>query len=520
MGCTSSHAAKDIAAQPVLRAPAPREAFQVEEGPAGKFAVSRGSKRSAPKPDAGAISRAQLIESKRGEIRDAYRHANDKVGQGAFGSVSRASHRTTGVVRAVKKIGVKDVVAFRQETVHLKAMDHPNIIRLYETYEDKKSVYLVLEFCGGGDLFDRIRVAGHLGECDSAMVMQGVLRAVHYMHGRDIVHRDLKPENFMLVHNGAIRDNVVKLIDFGTAKACQPTATLSSKVGTSFYMAPQVLRHKYGRECDLWSAGVVLFVMLSGTVPFPGNTDNQVFEKVREGRYSFAARVWKRVTAEAQSFVRKLICFSPRTRLTAEEALAHSWLTTSPMTSRPASFDEEDVQHICTYSSQSFLKKSALQFIAGQLEDTQLKGLREQFMSLDSDHDGTLTVAELSSGMKQAGIERSTSSVNRLVSSVDANGNGTIDYTEFLAAALAKDTYLDKDLCTLAFNAFDRDGDGLISQSELVIAFRDQDKQSLMRGIRDVMQEVDLDGDGSISFEEFMQMMQQSGQQRGAFGGA
>lgn len=456
---------------------------------------------------ADSITRAQFILEKPGDIASSYELALEKLGEGASAVVLRGIHKATGVVRAAKKIlkaGVQDLVSFRQEVAIMKIMDHPNIIRLFETFEDQSHVYLVMECCQGGELFDRIVQAKYLSEPDTAVVMQDVLRAVHYMHGQDITHRDLKPENFLLFTKGPTHDNVLKLIDFGTARTCTPKQTLFTKVGTSYYIAPQVLLRRYGRECDIWSAGAIMYTLLSGKPPFAGKNDHDVLMKVRTGRYTLEGPVWQGISKAAKDLIRMLLNMVPRARFTAKQALDHAWIKKAAPRTDVVSLGEHDVDKLGRFKCANRLKKAALQIIAGQLCEPQLKRLRDQFMLLDIDSRGMITVDELSAGLERAGIKRSRSDVQRIVASVDTDGTGVIHYTAFLAAALDSGSYLDKDLCKIAFNVFDLDGDGLISGAELC---RVLDSGSCQLESEVLLQKIDRNGDGMIDFGEFMEMM-------------
>lgn len=221
------------------------------------------------------INRSQFIPSKSGNIRDSYTMNLKKLGEGTYGCVSTSVHQESGAKRAVKamsKGNPKHVQRFRQEIGILKSMDHPNIIKLFETFEDRARIYLVMELCDGGELFDRIIQAGHFTEQNAAVVMQQMLSAVFYMHRNLVCHRDLKPENFLFASKGPIDKSVLKLIDFGLSTRFKQGGgpSLCTKAGTPYYVAPQVLQGKYDLACDIWSCGVIMFTMMTGYPPFYG----------------------------------------------------------------------------------------------------------------------------------------------------------------------------------------------------------------------------------------------------------
>merc|ERR1719334_1449185 len=152
-------------------------------------------------------------------------------------------------------------------------MDHPNIIKLFETFEDHRNIYLVMELCSGGELFDRIIATGHFSEKEAAVLMQQIIRAVYYMHENSICHRDLKPENFLFMTKDPIESNYLKIIDFGLSCKFSPDKVMETKAGTPYYVAPQVLSGKYDHQSDIWSCGVIMYVLLCGYPPFFGDTD-------------------------------------------------------------------------------------------------------------------------------------------------------------------------------------------------------------------------------------------------------
>merc|ERR1719460_1151030 len=233
-----------------------------------------------------------------------------KLGEGSYGSVCKAKNKLSNAERAVKTISkaqMKNISRFKQEIAIMKLMDHPNIIKLYESFEDHRNIYLVMELCSGGELFDRIIDAGHFTEVQAAIVMQQIFRAMYYMHENSICHRDLKPENFLFQTKDPIEKNYLKIIDFGLSCKFEPNQILTTKAGTPYYVAPQVLAGKYDQASDLWSCGVIMFVLLCGYPPFYGESDADVLAKVRLGNFSFNSKDWKNVTDDAKDLIRWLL---------------------------------------------------------------------------------------------------------------------------------------------------------------------------------------------------------------------
>jgi calcium-dependent protein kinase len=448
-------------------------------------------------------------------VEDIYELETDKIGQGTFGIVRRAKHRMTGIAKAVKvieKSKVKDPRQLKREVANMRQLDHPHIVRLYETFEDATTVQLVLELCGGGELFHAITKVKRFPERETAIIMDQMLRAVHYMHTLHICHRDLKPENFLFMTTQPIEDNVLKLIDFGLSCRCKPPEVLREVVGTASYVAPQVLMRNYDKQCDLWSCGIIMYIMLCGHPPFRGKNQAELLLKVRDGSFVFDAKVWRTVTRGAKNLITMLLKRDPEERHTAERALTDPWLlAAAPKNSallREAPLRDVLVQELRSFSAENRLKKAALHVISRQLSDEHTRELQDIFRALDADNDGMLSLHDLKEGLALWGVPEDIPDLELIMDGLDLDGTGYVDYTEFLAAAVDKERFLNKDICMCAFNIFDSDGDGKITNGDLRKVL---DKGSFARdvaGRRDALvKDVARNGHGTIDFEDFMAML-------------
>merc|ERR1719414_567387 len=296
----------------------------------------------------------------------------------------------------------------------------------------------------------------------------------------------------------------------------QPNQVLTTKAGTPYYVAPQVLAGKYDQLSDLWSIGVIMYVMLCGYPPFFGETDAEVLSKVRLGNFSFNAADWKNISEDAKNLIRFLLKMNPRDRYTAEQALNHEWIKNKAPKAANVSLQTNFVDNLRNFRSQNKLKKAALHVIAGQLDEDQIKALRETFQGLDSNGDGLLTSAEMKEGLQNAGLKDVPMDLQAILEDVDSDGSGVIDYTEFLAATLDKRLYLQEDVCWSAFRIFDRNGDGKISRQELEQVLGNEEVETVVEAntLADLMKQVDGDGDGMIDFAEFMAMMRGEGNKK------
>jgi calcium-dependent protein kinase len=253
----------------------------------------------------------------------------EMLGQGSYGSVSKGVHKLTKKTRAVKiidKTRVQNIEIVKREVSIMKDLDHPSIIRLFETFEDHDNVYLVMELCTGGELFDRVVELGHLTEVQAASVLKQILGVVSYLHENKIIHRDIKPENFLFLHNQPVEKGLLKLINFAMCCPCEDGQTLSDMAGTPYYVSPQVLQGRYDKACDLWSCGVIMYILLCGFPPFHGETDTEVLAKVRQGNFTLNSVEWKNISKNAKDLVGKLLEMNPKKRYTADQGLNHAWM--------------------------------------------------------------------------------------------------------------------------------------------------------------------------------------------------
>ena len=285
--------------------------------------------------EGGLVKKSSMILKNERPIRDFYKiDKKNLLGDGSFGSVRRVLHKKTGVVRACKMIDKSKISSperLDQEIEILTKLDHPNVLKLYEYFEDKKYVYLITELCKGGELFELAIDDELITEGEASLIFRQILLAINYCHKMNIVHRDLKPENF-LIEEKAKKDGgypQLKIIDFGLSKIMKQHNTgslekMNSIVGTMYYMSPEVLAGSYDKSCDIWSAGCILYVLLCGYPPFNGEDDKEILKNVLKGEFKFFDKPWANISKECKDLIKKMIT-KPEKRLTAQECLDHKW---------------------------------------------------------------------------------------------------------------------------------------------------------------------------------------------------
>jgi len=242
----------------------------------------------------------------------------------------------------------------------------------------------------------------------------------------------LKPANFVFMTKDPIEKNLLKMIDFGLSCSFSAGQVLKSKLGMPYYVAPQVLAGKYGQMSDMWSVGVIMYVMLCGYPPFYGETDADVLTKVRLGNFSFKASDWKNISEDAKNLICNLLKMNPRNRYTAEQTLNHEWIKSKAPQSKQLTLPANLVDELRGSCSHNKLKKAALAIIAQQLNEEKITQLRDTFMLLDANGDGKISKEELNDVLQSGDDNVAARSIVDLLAEVDQNSDGEIDFDEFM----------------------------------------------------------------------------------------
>ena len=432
------------------------------------------------------------------------------LGNGTFGEVRVVTHIETNIQRAVKIFRKSSFQSQKlQDQLYLeidilKSLDHPNVIRFIEYFEDEKKIYLILEKCSGGELYSQILKINSFSEELSACLMKQILSAVNYLHERKIVHRDLKPENVLFEHKNDFSS--IKIIDFGLALHTTEKR-LKEKVGSIFYVSPEVLSHNYTDKCDMWSCGVLAYVMLSGLPPFDGNSNSEIISKIKASEYNFLNPIWKIHSSESIDFIQKLLC-PENFRMTAEQALRHPWITNIEVPSPCKEIFMPVLQSLRQFHCNNKLKEAVYAYIVSQcvtLEDT--KQLKNVFLSIDKNGDGKISKEDLEVYYRKImGMEFPEEDVKEIMKAVDSDESGFIDYSEFIKACLGYKMANDVRLLKMAFKKFDLKGNGKFSLVEIKSILQDgtiHDEETW----NSVFSQIETNLDGSIDYHRFIKML-------------
>lgn len=451
------------------------------------------------------VKREFLIYSHGADIKNFYSFDKVTLGQGSFGFVKAATRledsRKTAI-KVIPKKKIKRLELLTREIEIMKQLSHPNIIQLYETFEDQQYIYLAMEICEGGELFDKIIEVDHFSEHSACGLFQQIIAPVAYLHKKKIIHRDLKPENFLFKKRSP--DSSLALIDFGLAKVVNPVNHLNTKTGSSYYVAPEVFTGEYDEKCDMWSLGVILYMILSGYPPFDGETEKDVVDAAQNSSVDFREPVWQTVSSAAKHLILQLINLDPVSRYSAEQVLQHPWVTGYVALNR--SFLVIDTEKLIDYQKSIKLRRTVLNYIATQCTSDEISNMADLFLAIDKNRDGRLSLGEIELALENTNLPKSE--LEKIMQSIDLNRAGSIDFTEFIAVFMDKTTYLSHEKLWRAFKRFDISNTGRITAEELQVVL-DQENIIKDRGVwREMVEEADIDQDGTIDFEEFVKMME------------
>ncbi|KAI3414639.1 uncharacterized protein J3R85_016055 [Psidium guajava] len=462
-----------------------------------------GSKASKPSPIGPVLGRPME------DVKSMYTIGKE-LGRGQFGVTHLCTHKQTGQQFACKTIAKRKLVnkediedVRREVQIMYHLTGQPNIVELKGAYEDKHSVHLVMELCAGGELFDRIISKGHYTERAAASLLRTIVQIVHTCHSMGVIHRDLKPENFLLLNKD--ENSPLKATDFGLSVFFKQGDVFKEIVGSAYYIAPEVLKRRYGPEADIWSIGVMLYILLSGVPPFWAESENGIFNAILRGQLDFTSDPWPSISPGAKDLVRKMLNSDPKQRLTAFQVLSHPWIKEDGE-APDTPLDNAVLNRLKQFRAMNKFKKAALRVIAGCLSEEEIMGLKEMFKGMDTDNSGTITLEELKQGLSKQGTRLSEYEVKQLMEAADADGNGTIDYDEFITATMHMNRMDREEHLYTAFQYFDKDNSGFITTEELEQALREFGMHD-GRDIKEILSEVDADNDGRINYDEFVAMM-------------
>ena len=443
------------------------------------------------------------------------------IGNGSFGSVYEAKNTIFGNTVAMKVIkkdkeNELDEQEIRNEIDILKKLSHPNIVKIYEFYISENHYYIITEYCKEGELFSYIK--NKYSERQLAVLFYQVFSGLWYLHENKILHRDIKLENIMISEKE--KDNStgeelfwVKIIDFGTAKLFEKNKKENDVVGSSYYIAPEVLKQNYNEKCDTWSVGVILYMTLVGRAPFDGKDDEEIIHKISSVDYNRNEPRLVKHSPEVRDLVSKLLEKNIDKRYSAKEALEHPWFTKYGGRALFSNFNEEEIKpyidNLLKYSFNSKIQQLVIAFLVHNLPSTDSSILiLKLFRHFNKSGNCKLSKEELVSGLyAYKPKEEVDNAIDHLFILLDGDNDGYIEYEEFLRACIKKKQILTSTYLKYAFKFIDKEKTGTLNVQKIINAFVTTPNKLLEAVFSNTLNSVDKDGDGIIGFEEFQELM-------------
>ena len=432
----------------------------------------------------------------------------DVVGHGKFGIIYKAESKADSskivAIKVLKNNCYLDRKSITEEIRILKELDHPNIVKYYEEIEDGPYIFIVTEFCSGGELFDRIAGKTVFNESEAAAIIEKLLCALNHCHSKGIAHRDIKPENILYTSRDEHAE--VKLIDFGLAKRRSGALGYETMVGTPQYVAPEVIEGNYTCECDIWSLGVVLHVMLSGLMPFVGDNTEAILRSIQKIQLNFDHPVWNKVTPPAKDLLLKLLEPDAKKRLTAAEALKHEWFRM--VKTYTPEIDELDcgiMSSMKQYQGTSKFQRACLGIFVKYLKEEEINNLVEAFHALDKERKGYIGTNDLLTVLHKY---YPTSDMRELVAQMDVEGHGVINYSQFVASTLDAKQFLTKERLWALFQCFDIANNGYLKADDIMhVLNKSGSQQYTLAEVTAMLKEHKIADTNCIKFNQFADIM-------------
>ena len=492
------------------------------------------------------------------------------IGNGSFGNVYMVEHNITKNIRSMKIIPKDNLTLgfteldIIQEIDILKTLDHPFCVKLYEYYVDNSNYYLINEYCSDGDLNEKLHIIKYFPESIAKILMFQIFSGVSYLHSRNIFHGDLKLENIMVdniseestkdyiqnkknknfissvqedihkinqnnyneentihkshtfqkrlsIQKEEIRNFELKFIDFGCAKMFNKyKKSFEETIGTLSYCSPEVLLNNYNEKCDIWSCGVILYVLLTGTYPFRGKNEEEISKKILNGKYEFDSIIFKSISNEAKDLIKKCLIYNKNERISAYNALKHPFFKSETYNLFYKQINCKNI--LFSIRNFSFTKHSkfyqiVLSFLSHNFaQKYYLKKLKKIFYKFDLNFDGKLSKDELYKVYQNEGINIELDELDNIIESIDFNNSGNIEYEEFIRVVIPKESLFTNLNLNAAFNFFDLNKNGFISFNE-ILKFFGLKSDIDINTINELKNEFLSNGNQVINFEQFKAIM-------------
>ena len=431
-----------------------------------------------------------------------------------YGTIVRATHNQSQIKRAVKIINLKLSRTFTINDRHLRLevntlsnLDHPNILSIFDILHDDLKLFIITEYWEGGLLLEKIKEEGFISEKFAGLIIHQILSAVNYCHLKKVIHRDLNPKVIYMMNKQG--EPQIKVGEFGSSVFIDPEHKFEGKFDSSAYVAPEIAKEDYNEKCDLWSVGVIMYVLLAGRTPFCDDLTSMCEESLKSKPVSYQPLISNGISSNAIDLLNNLLIYDYNDRISAEEALKHKWFEQIGSQSDSMSKNLiEALNHLGCYASTSRLIDAIQGFIARQVvTHKENKDLIEVFKALDSNWDGKLSKEELLKYYKKTmPLNDANKLVEQIFLSADSDDSGFIEYSEFLKCSSDINNLVSRQNLEKAFQMMDCDNNGKLNRKEI---------QSILDGTAlsgdkkwmKLLASADKNQDGEIDLKEFYDML-------------
>ena len=465
------------------------------------------------------ISPTLLIMDQKGNPSEKYIRG-EKVGEGSFGIVYKAKNilfNNNMTMKVIDKNENMDYVIIKNEMDILKKLSHPHIAKIYDFYQSDDCYYLIYEFFAEGNIYDYIG-KGNLNEQQLSILFYQVLSGLSYLHEKDIFHRDMKPENILISKKeiDLLTDEEyfwIQIIDYDCAKIFEENKKENSVSGNIYYSAPEVLNKEYDEKSDIWSVGVILYMLLVGKAPFDGLNNEEIMNSIKTKEYDTDNEKLNQFSEDVRDLLKGLLKKNTEERLSAKQALNHQWFKKFNGRKIFGNFKEKEIQpyidNLFNYTFNSKIQQLVMAFLVHNLPtmDSSINILK-LYRYFNIAGDCKLTKNELITGLsKYRDEDEVTKKVVNLFLLLDGDNNGFIEFEEFLRACIDKKEILTDDYLKFAFKFLDKEDIGTLSVQQILSVFSISDNKLLEIALSKDINDVDVDGDGNINFQEFKNML-------------
>ena len=400
--------------------------------------------------------RRRVSHSNNIDIRKNYEFIS-MLGNGAFGKVRLYRDKNNKdllfAIKTLKKVGIStyEFNLLKRELTILRNLDHPNIVKYFGDFEDDYYFHIVMEYLKGYDLYKIISLKKYNGfdERDMCEIIYQLLQALSFIHSKNIVHRDIKPENILFANKNDY--STLKLIDFGLATYCNKDVYT---VGTPYYMSPEIIEGNFCLESDIWSVGVIVYLMLTGLYPFDVKEEGDLFEKIKKNEIDLSPLEESNASEESKDFIQKCLIKDSDKRMKTNEALEHAWIKKFHLKKNSNLLNNNAIDTILNFANKNALQKEIYYFVAKISSETDINKLKMVFNELDVDHSGSLTREEIEKGFKQINIGITEKELKQIWEGLDFHKDGQINYSEFLAVMLSTYNFQKEEKLWSVFNLF------------------------------------------------------------------